>query len=329
VLPEADVPVNCTTRRCRPWGGAPHNIRLPCLAAPVVYTGAVPSYTLFELDVLPFVVIPVCLAAALAWGIAAASRQMGEASAATGRAWIALVAAILWMSATWIAASSGVLRRWEATPPPFALLVLAIVTLGFAIAFSRCGRLLATGLPLWTLVAVQGFRLPLELAMHALYGRGFVPVQMSYSGRNFDVLTGASALIVAGLVRADRAPRWLVATWNVFGIALLTNVVAIAILSTPRIHYFGVDRLNVWVTYPPFVWLPAVMVLAAFAGHLVIFRALRSRRVASGGADGSTGAPSATPNPTRSDRPRTASSWPKRTTDTGLRSFSSALSVHY
>jgi hypothetical protein len=26
------------------------------------------------------------------------------------------------------------------------------------------------------------------------------------------------------------------------------------------------------------VWLPAVMVLAAFAGHLVIFRALRSRR---------------------------------------------------
>jgi hypothetical protein len=42
-------------------------------------------------------------------------------------------------------------------------------------------------------------------------------------------------------------------------------------------RYFGDDRLNVWVTYPPYVWLPAVMVLAAFAGHLTIFRALRLR----------------------------------------------------
>jgi hypothetical protein len=30
-----------------------------------------------------------------------------------------------------------------------------------------------------------------------------------------------------------------------------------------------------FVAYPPFVWLPAVMVVAALAGHLVIFRALR------------------------------------------------------
>jgi hypothetical protein len=29
--------------------------------------------------------------------------------------------------------------------------------------------------------------------------------------------------------------------------------------------------------YPPFVWLPAVMVLAALAGHLLIFRALAGR----------------------------------------------------
>ena len=56
------------------------------------------------------------------------------------------------------------------------------------------------------------------------------------------------------------------------------NVVTVAILATPRFRYFGDHNLNVWVTYPPFVWLPAVMVLAAFAGHLVIFRALANRR---------------------------------------------------
>jgi hypothetical protein len=232
--------------------------------------------TLLELDVLPFVIIPLFLAAALAWGLAAASAQMGEPRAGTRRASVALVAAIVWMSGTWIAASSGVLRQWDATPPPFALLIVGVAALGCVLAFSPYGRLLASGLPLWTLVGVQAFRLPLEISMHAMYVRGVMPVQMSYSGRNFDILTGASALVVAALIRASRAPGWLVAAWNTIGLALLVNVVAIAILSTPRIHYFAADRFNGWVTYPPFVWLPAVMVLAAFAGHLVIFRALRS-----------------------------------------------------
>jgi hypothetical protein len=43
----------------------------------------------------------------------------------------------------------------------------------------------------------------------------------------------------------------------------------------PLFRLFGDDRVVAFVTYPPFVWLPAVMVLAALAGHLMIFRALR------------------------------------------------------
>jgi hypothetical protein len=181
----------------------------------------------------------------------------------------------VWMTVTWVAAASGVLRRWDASPPPFALLIVAGMVLAFLVAFSRYGSRLAMGVPLWALVAVQGFRLPLELAMHGMYVRDIMPEQMSYSGRNFDVLTGATAIVVAALVRRSRAPRWLVAAWNVAGLALLINIVTIAIISTPRFAYFGADRLNIWVTYPPFVWLPTVMVVAALAGHLLIFRALR------------------------------------------------------
>jgi hypothetical protein len=125
-------------------------------------------------------------------------------------------------------------------------------------------------------VAAQSFRLPLELAMHAMYERGIMPLEMSYSGRNFDIVTGASAIIVALLVAAGRGGRRLVLSWNVLGLVLLGNVVTVAILGTPAIRYFGDDHLNVWVTYAPFVWLPAIMVLAALAGHLVIFRALRA-----------------------------------------------------
>jgi hypothetical protein len=106
-----------------------------------------------------------------------------------------------------------------------------------------------------------------------------MPIQMSYSGRNFDILTGASALAVGAVVWSGRGGKRLVAVWNVAGLALLINVVVVAILGTPRFQYFGPDHLNVWVMRPPYVWLPAVMVLAALAGHLLIFRALTKSRV--------------------------------------------------
>jgi hypothetical protein len=100
---------------------------------------------------------------------------------------------------------------------------------------------------------------------------------MSYSGRNFDIVTGATAIVVAILVKMGLGGRRLVTVWNVLGLALLVNVVSVAIASMPLLRLFGDDHVVTFVTYPPFVWLPAVMVLAALAGHLVIFRALRRR----------------------------------------------------
>ena len=232
----------------------------------------------FDPVVSAFVVIPILLVAILAAADATASRRLGQASVATRRAIVVVLCAAAWMAATWNAASSGVLRNWSATPPPFAILVVAIVALACVIAFGPVGRRLALGLPFWVLVIMQGFRLPLELAMHAMYVRGVMPVQMSYSGWNFDIVSGTTALAIGVAAYVWPIPRWLVAAWNVLGLALLINVVTIAIVSTPRIQAFGPDRLNVWVTYPPFVWLPAVMVLAALAGHLVIFRALRAAK---------------------------------------------------
>jgi hypothetical protein len=238
-----------------------------------------PGYSLSDPAVLAFVVIPVFLVGAVSWGTFIAWRGAGARGAAITRA--AVMAAIAgggWMALTASVAISGILREWERTPPPFALLVVATFILAFALAFSVFGARFAAHVPLWALVAVQGFRFPLELAMHAMYTRGIMPVQMSYSGLNFDIVTGLTAIPVAALVAVGRGGRLLVAAWNVLGLALLINIVSIAILSTPRVNYFGDEQVNVWVTYPPFVWLPAVMVMAALAGHLVIFRALAGAR---------------------------------------------------
>ena len=223
-----------------------------------------------------FIVLPVALAVLLAAGTAAAWARSGQPWPRTRRATlVTMVLTVMWMEATWMAAANGVLRQWNRTPPPFALFVLAILAIAAGIVFSPYGRRLAATLPVWLLVLVQAFRFPLELAMHGMYEHGVMPVQMSYSGRNFDIVTGVTALVVARFTASGRAGARLVLAWNVLGLLLLANVVTVAILSTPPIAYFGPERLNVWVTYPPYVWLPAVLVLAALAGHLLIFRALR------------------------------------------------------
>jgi hypothetical protein len=233
------------------------------------------DYNAFEPAPLTFIVLPVFLACLLVWGTAAAWRRSGAPIDGVRRAAaLSSIAACAWMAITWRVAASGIFREWERTPPPFAFLVIAIITLGFTIAFSRFGTRIATAIPLWVLVVVQGFRLPLELAMHGMYARGIMPLQMTYTGLNFDIVTGALAILVGTLSAMGVVGRGIIAAWNVLGMALLINVVTVAILGTPRFQYFGPDQVNVWVTYPPFVWLPAVMVLAALAGHLLIFRAL-------------------------------------------------------
>jgi len=235
----------------------------------------VPAYQFTEPAVAAFVVIPLLLFAVLVWGIVAVSRRSGASPNDARRAGvIAAVVAGAWMAITWIAGASGVLRAWERRPPPFAFLIVGIVLVACTLVFSRVGRHLAAWAPLWALVAVQSFRLPLELAMHSMYERGIMPVEMTYTGRNFDIVTGATALVVAALVVMGIGGRRLVAAWNLLGLALLLNVVIVAILATPVFSYFGSEHLNTFVTYVPFVWLPAVMVSAALAGHLIIARAL-------------------------------------------------------
>jgi hypothetical protein len=110
--------------------------------------------------------------------------------------------------------------------------------------------------------------------MHRAASDGLMPVQMSFSGRNFDILTGLFAIPVAILAARERAPRGLIVVWNLVGSLLLANIVSIAVASLPMFAAFGPDRLNTWVADPPYVWLPGVLVPAALFGHILTWRKL-------------------------------------------------------
>lgn len=195
-----------------------------------------------------------------------------------GRA--AAVGALGWLAFAFVVAWTGVLRRFDARPPPMALLFVVILAGGIALARSRVGEALAE-LPLWLLILVQGFRLPLELVMHAAASEGTMPHVMTWTGYNYDVVTGASAIAVALVVRASPASvaaRVLARGWLVLSFVTLATVAVVALLASPMLMRFGPAEVNDWVTYPPFVWLPAVLVLSALAGQLVLVRAMGAKK---------------------------------------------------
>jgi hypothetical protein len=230
-----------------------------------------------------FVVLPLLVAAMFVGGVEWAGRRRGDDEGTRQRRVLPVaVGTVVWLALTGLLAASGVLRRFDVLPPPFGILVLSIVALGFAIAYSPLGTLLVRGLPLWALVGSQVFRFPLELVMHQAAVEGVMPGQMSYTGRNFDILTGISAGVLGWWLRRGGVSAGVVTLWNVLGLALLVNVVTIALLSTPLVRWYGTDpkRVLTFVTYPPYVWLPAILVLAALVGHLLIFRKLAARDAA-------------------------------------------------
>lgn len=221
-----------------------------------------------------FITMGVGLALGFVAAVAWTERRRGGRP---GRTVAAALAAAAWLALTGLGAARGVIA-FDSRPPTFMVLMGIMIVGTVALARSPLGRRLAAGLPLALLVGWQGFRLPLELMMHRAQREGLMPVQMSYEGMNFDIVTGATALVVAALIAAGRASRRLVWAWNILGSVLLLNIVTIAVLSTPTpLRVFHNSPPNVWVTQFPFIWLPTVMVAMALLGHLLIFQRLSAR----------------------------------------------------
>jgi hypothetical protein len=191
--------------------------------------------------------------------------------------------ALVYLVIPGVLASLGMLDRYSPLPAPALVMVLVIAIITLAITLSPVGGRLIGSVGLPALVGVQAFRIPVEWLLHRLYQEGVVPVQMTYAGRNFDVVTGVTAAALGlWLARRGRS-RGVVLVWNVLGLALLTNIVTIAILSTPvPFRRFLDGPPNMLPSLFPYVWLPAFLVQVALAGHVLVFRRLRAPQAANG-----------------------------------------------
>jgi hypothetical protein len=208
-----------------------------------------------------FVAQTVALAAFLVW---VCSR--------VGRGRQAAFAIALWLGGIYALAAVGVLA-FGPLPPPMMVAVTVAVFGTAKVAHSRLATAVVERVPLALLVGFQAFRIPVEIFLWLGHRDGFVPVQMKWEGRNFDVVTGVTALLVA-----LAGGRRLTLAWNFLGLALLLNIVVIAILSMPTpLRLFMNEPANRFIATAPYAWLPLFLVQAALLGHLLVFRALRNR----------------------------------------------------
>ncbi|MAB81795.1 MAG: hypothetical protein CMJ89_20865 [Planctomycetes bacterium] len=176
-------------------------------------------------------------------------------------------------------AQAGMLDDFDILPPPALLLFAASIGLGVVLALTSVGEGVLQRLGIAGVVGYQVFRVPVEYGLHRLFEEGALPVQMTWAGWNFDVLTGATAVVVAVWAKTGRLPRTVLVSWNLLGLALLINIVTIAVLSTPTpLRAFAAEPANYLPATFPYLWLPMFLVPSAAFGHLLVFRWLRENR---------------------------------------------------
>jgi hypothetical protein len=184
-----------------------------------------------------------------------------------------LLAVVGWTIVVSALSLRGVLSDFTVLPPRFAIVVLVpLITIIFVVRTETVKILLQHTDPA-AIIVLQSFRIAVEVLLWLLFIQNLAPVQMTFEGRNFDVLSGLTALPVAWLAsRKQLSSAWLTA-WNLGCLALLINIVATALLSMPTpIRVFMNDPSSVIVTRFPVVWLPALLVPMAYGLQFLSLR---------------------------------------------------------
>lgn len=220
------------------------------------------------------IVLVATLATILTLGVHAVARRAGLPSPRRRAIVIGLATGLaLWLGLTAALARAGVLSVWTARPPRVVLLPLtALAAIVFLSRGATFRSLIGSLPPSWP-VALQSFRMGVELLLWGLFIQGRVPVQMTFEGRNFDGLVGLSAPVVALLVARDRlGPRGLL-VWHFLGLGMLANVFGTAATSLPGpLHLDWPGPPLTAVASFPVVWIPAFFVPLAVFSHIVSIR---------------------------------------------------------
>ncbi len=192
------------------------------------------------------------------------------------RSKLAIFVVLAYVALQGIVSDTGFYAVNNVMPPRFILLVLPALALMIIMFSTKQGKAFMDSLDHTWLTYLHTIRIPVELTLYFLFIHQLVPALMTFEGRNFDIISGVTAPLIAywGYTR-KKLSRNVLLVWNFVCLALLLNIVSISILSaqTP-FQQWAFDQPNTGVLYFPFTWLPGFIVPMVLFSHLVSIRAL-------------------------------------------------------
>ncbi|MCJ0741580.1 hypothetical protein [Pedobacter montanisoli] len=156
--------------------------------------------------------------------------------------------------------------------PPVLTICILFITKG--------GRKFIDSLPLKQITYLHMIRIPVEIVLYGLFISKMIPELMTFEGRNFDIIAGITAPLIAyyGFSR-KMLSRKIILIWNFICLGLLINIIVNAFLSAPSpLQKFAFDQPNIAILHFPFSWLPTFIVPIVLFGHLVAIRQLLKKQ---------------------------------------------------
>lgn len=182
---------------------------------------------------------------------------------------------VLWLLGVGFAALNGYFRDFSTMPPNILYAIVGSLIFLFATAWSKGIGELSTFVNPRILVMVQTFRVAVEIILHLMVRAGQLPPQMTFTGRNFDIIVGFTAPIVGlTLIKGGKIlNKKALLIWNVVGMLILFNTVVNGLLSAPTVFQVFTDAPTTSIIGEfPYIWLPTYLAPLAFFFHIQSIR---------------------------------------------------------
>lgn len=194
------------------------------------------------------------------------------------------IALVIWGVFQSTLAYTGYYRHLSKVPPRIFLTGLApiAVVLLFVLIYPPIRKRLIK-INIEALTWIHIIRIPVELSLLWLFLVKLIPEQMTFEGKNFDILSGLTApFVIFYGIRKRKVNRIFLLWWNIACLLLLLSIIVISMLSAPFVfQQIGLQQPNVAIFYFPFVLLPTLIVpIVLFAQLVAIIRLAGKRKKA-------------------------------------------------
>lgn len=191
---------------------------------------------------------------------------------------IFIAGAVVWLVVQGLLAYSNFYLNFDSFPPRLAVFGILPILIIFIVSPFLLAKIksFTRAFSLEGLTYFQAIRFPVEIVLLWLFIYGAIPELMTFEGRNFDILMGITAPLVAFVCFTRKiASLKLALIWNFIGLALLFNIVINAILAAPTpLQQFAFDQPNIAVAHFPFIWLGVFVVPVVYIAHIVSIQRL-------------------------------------------------------